>query len=171
MLDTNDYINFLASQRYEDIMNYNDHQLESDHNFIQWIFPTTTKSAFTHNAPIIDIKELRTYHVEQIVRSLNKMTDYWGILDGVIDIPRLRLLNGLTCIEEYDSKLKLRNGEYFLPLEGLYFDDWHSNWDHEDRYSDLADIRFCCDWTEENDVKWNKLLSRKIDFKNIKLQM
>jgi len=69
----------------------------------------------------------------------------------------------ITNVEDYKTKLVLRKGEYFLPLEGLYFDDWFHEWINNFGYEyGLADIRFCCDWTEENDLKWNKMMTERI---------
>ncbi len=38
----------------EDILKYTPDEIEHKHNFIQWIFPTISKSRFNRNAPIID---------------------------------------------------------------------------------------------------------------------
>lgn len=68
----------------EDIYNYNEEQLEDDHSFIQWIFPTPRASAYNHNAPILsieDIKSLRTNEniINILLRFKEKMFSYWGI--------------------------------------------------------------------------------------------
>jgi hypothetical protein len=95
MCTTKDYIKFLESRRFEEIMNYSSSSMENDHNFIQWIFPTTTRSMFTDNAPIIDIKELRSYDVTKISRSFEKITEHWGIKDNkIVNLTKFKLLNG-----------------------------------------------------------------------------
>lgn len=68
----------------EDIYNYNEEQLEDDHSFIQWIFPTPRASAYNPNAPILsieDIKSLRTNEniINILLRFKEKMFSYWGI--------------------------------------------------------------------------------------------
>lgn len=63
----------------------------------------------------------------------------------------------ITYVEDYETKMELRGGEYFLPLEGLFFDDWYYNSFCDDYYtyeSGIADFRFFWDWTEENDAIW-----------------
>jgi hypothetical protein len=95
MCTTKDYIKFLDSRRYEEIMNYSSSSMENDHNFIQWIFPTTSQSMFTNNAPIIDIKELRTHNIIKISRSFDKITEHWGIKDNkIVNLTKFKLLNG-----------------------------------------------------------------------------
>lgn len=42
-----------------DIWAFNDAKIESEHNFIQWIFPTTTPSASVPGSPVLDIEEVR----------------------------------------------------------------------------------------------------------------
>ncbi len=37
----------------QDILDFNEHELENTHDFIQWIFPTNEKSGYNHNAPLL----------------------------------------------------------------------------------------------------------------------
>jgi len=37
----------------QDILNFNEYELENTHDFIQWVFPTNEKSRYNSNAPII----------------------------------------------------------------------------------------------------------------------
>ena len=94
---TQRYYNFLKSSRFGEIMRYSPLQLENDHNFIQWIFPTTTPSRFSHNAPVIDIAELRSHPDfeearEKMSESLNLMLRHWGLKPK--DDNRILLLKG-----------------------------------------------------------------------------
>jgi hypothetical protein len=81
-------------------MKFDTEELEDNHDFIQWIFPTVSQSAFNGDAPTIDIKELRAHPKfetakVQMMESLNLMLPHWGISDGnVIDKRRFKLLNG-----------------------------------------------------------------------------
>lgn len=60
----------------------------------------------------------------------------------------------ISKVEDYDSKLTIRDGELILPLINLCFNEWR-----EDYCCPIADYRFFDDWTPENDIKWKKLLT------------
>jgi hypothetical protein len=103
MSDTNRYYDFLKSDRLEKILNYGFDQLEIDHEFIQWIFPTVVRSAFNTDAPIINIEELianPNYHEACNLmrnRSLPLMLEHWGISQNITTVTsprRFSLLNG-----------------------------------------------------------------------------
>jgi hypothetical protein len=49
-----------SGMTYSQIIQYNSHQLEDDHQFIKWLFPLTNPSPNAINAPVIDILELHT---------------------------------------------------------------------------------------------------------------
>lgn len=101
---TTEYYDFLKSHRYDEIMSYNEKELEDCHAFIQWIFPTTTPSAFNSEAPVINIVELRAssdYNDarEKIIDSLELILKHWGIEyedEGlyIYDQTKFKLLNG-----------------------------------------------------------------------------
>lgn len=68
---------------FQDILNYDYVQLENDHNYIQWIFPTKDKSQFNLTAPILTpetISVLRESADFQKKFELitNKMVEFWG---------------------------------------------------------------------------------------------
>lgn len=44
----------------ETFLNYNSFELESHHDYIQWVFPTTQPSSF-HDAPILTEEEIRIF--------------------------------------------------------------------------------------------------------------
>ena len=95
--DTQSYINFLESERFLQILNYTDRQLEEDHAFIQWIFPLDVPSAFNSNAPIINPYLLQDYPevCQAILVSTEKMVSYWGFENKVVvDVEKLKLLRG-----------------------------------------------------------------------------
>lgn len=101
---TTEYYNFLKSHRYDEILSYDSNELEYYHDFIQWIFPTTTPSLFNSNAPVINIVELRSSpHYEEarvkIIDSLKLILKHWGIELKeneliIYDETKFRLLNG-----------------------------------------------------------------------------
>lgn len=92
-----------SMKNIESIFNYNDNQLEEDHTFIQWVFPTFRFSAFNPTAPVIssfEIKELRKDPkiIEWLTKFKIKMFTYWGLVkpdDIELGISGdIRLLNG-----------------------------------------------------------------------------
>ncbi|RYY86521.1 hypothetical protein EON63_05610 [archaeon] len=96
------YIEFLQGQRLtshgkslQDILAYNDRQLEADHQFIQWIFPLPDPSPYNPNAPLIDIRLLLSNSIvkDKILLSYEKMRNFWGLGDE-IDLEKLEKLNG-----------------------------------------------------------------------------
>lgn len=104
--DTKSYVDFLNDKIqtengkfYSDICNYSEEELENDHRFIQWIFPTTTQSSCAFNVPIIDIIELREYinHdptiIDKIKRSHEMMINHWG-LNKLQNPSKINKLNG-----------------------------------------------------------------------------
>lgn len=82
-----------AKRRLSTIWNWSDDKLESQHDFIQWIFPLVEKSRFNYDAPVLtkrSIKILRSDNEIQanIKVSFDKMFAFYGwkvneTLDGV----------------------------------------------------------------------------------------
>lgn len=97
---TNNYYFFLESYKYKEILQYSEGELEIGHDFIQWIFPTTTQSAYNSDAPCINIRELRNHEQfpdaqEKMKQSLKLMKSHWGLKDdGSVITPKVFLLNG-----------------------------------------------------------------------------
>eukprot|EP01031_Cornospumella_fuschlensis_P025091 gene25091-30305_t len=96
------YIQFLQGTRptghgryFQEILAYNDRQLEADHQFIQWIFPLPDPSPVNPNAPLIEIKSLSANAVahEKMCLSYQKMCQFWGLGDQ-LDLEKLKSLNG-----------------------------------------------------------------------------
>ena len=60
------YLKFLAGNctnnqgfTYDDIIKFTPYDVESNHNFIQWIFPLKTKTLHNEYAPILDTNLLK----------------------------------------------------------------------------------------------------------------
>lgn len=86
-----------GNKTIEQVYNYDENELEDDHAFIQWVFPTPRSSAYNGDAPVLtiyDIIFLRTNPL--IIDWLNKFKDkmfaYWGI--NPVNVQRSFLLNG-----------------------------------------------------------------------------
>lgn len=67
----------------EDVLGFDDQELESTHDYIQWLFPLTTPSQFNAEAPLLsqrDIDVIRSSPELQfsVVRSLGRMLVFYG---------------------------------------------------------------------------------------------
>lgn len=67
------------------IFSYGPHELEADHAFIQWVFPTITPSAFNHNSPVLTVQDIAFLKQDPFIiiwlnRFRVKMFEYWGII-------------------------------------------------------------------------------------------
>jgi hypothetical protein len=61
------------NRTFEDILKFNDEELEKCHNYIQWIFPTDEPSQHNKTAPIIESLELHEFiHSEKIQNNFFK---------------------------------------------------------------------------------------------------
>ncbi len=86
-----DIYNFLTGKSTDyygrsikDIHNFDYQQLENIHNYIQWIFPTFTKSQFYPNTPILDNIQVRKIKnskeaITNIRLSFFLMIDFYGL--------------------------------------------------------------------------------------------
>lgn len=105
-ISTKEYIKFLNGEcqtnngvNFEEILYYNDIELEEDHGYIQWIFPLDEKSSCAIEIPIIDLKEL-TQEIandnsitKKIKLSYELMMNHWG-LNNRRNLIKINLLNG-----------------------------------------------------------------------------
>jgi len=73
-----------AGRTFEDVLALDFRALESNHDFIQWIFPLRTASAAVPDAPVLDdatIEALRRSPVarERTLRALRRMLAFYGL--------------------------------------------------------------------------------------------
>lgn len=73
-----------AGRGFEDILRWDNHRLEVTHDFIQWLFPLPTRSAFDDHAPLLsatDLQQFRTSPVlrRNVLRALDRMLKFYGI--------------------------------------------------------------------------------------------
>lgn len=97
-MTTLDYYRFLENDHGK-ILAYNRDQMESDHGFIQWLFPTTIPSMFNSAAPRLNLVELRRDHrfgiaQTKMIESALRICEHWGIYIDGIDLSSFRLLDG-----------------------------------------------------------------------------
>lgn len=67
----------------QDIWNYDYTQLEDDHSFIQWMFPTDRPSNYNSTAPLVTEEIRRAFQTNEtlkggLLRSYEKMLDFYG---------------------------------------------------------------------------------------------
>lgn len=73
-----------AEGRYlNEILQWNHYKLEVVHNYIQWLFPLRTASAFNADAPILDDAQIRIFRADtdlqtRLSRALKMMLDFYG---------------------------------------------------------------------------------------------
>ena len=86
----NFFINFFQNEisnidglKYEDILKYNDEQLEDKHDYIQYLFPLPIKSKFNPKAPVIGqifideaINNIKIR--KNIIKAFLRMIDFYG---------------------------------------------------------------------------------------------
>jgi len=68
----------------DDILSFSNNQLETTHNYIQWIFPTTEKSKFNKNAPIMTNEIIENFKnnpkcKENMLKCFEKMLNFYGL--------------------------------------------------------------------------------------------
>ena len=73
-----------AGRWFEDILRWDNHRLEVTHDYIQWLFPLPTRSAFAGNAPLLDeayLQQFRTSPLLQrnVLRALDRLLKFYGI--------------------------------------------------------------------------------------------
>lgn len=68
----------------DDILHFSDNQLEIIHNYIQWIFPTTEKSKFNKDAPIMTNEIINNFKnnskcKENMLKCFKRMLNFYGL--------------------------------------------------------------------------------------------
>lgn len=73
-----------AGRKIQDIWAWDFEKLEHTHDFIQWLFPLTERSAYNPNAPIVNAEIVQSFHQnlqlqENLRRSLTVMLEFYGL--------------------------------------------------------------------------------------------
>lgn len=70
-------------RRITDIWAFSNEELESVHDYIQWLFPLTERSAFNPGAPLLDVETIDRFRdpvlSKNVDRSLRVMLDFYGL--------------------------------------------------------------------------------------------
>ena len=95
-----------AGRRLGDIWRFSHKELEDNHDYIQWLFPLTERSAFNPHAPVLDDATIERFRSDQTLRenldrSLEVMLDFYGLAtagDRIVPAPSFgeRSSNWLT---------------------------------------------------------------------------
>ncbi len=122
-----------SEKTYNQIIKYNDQQLESDHQFIQWLFPLLSSSHYAQGCPIINISELQKaleqehYILPKIKLSYQLILHHWGfnviesdqLIKNSINNPFTKTNNYFLIeprVNFFEKKIKLLNGHNGLRL-------------------------------------------------------
>ncbi len=98
---------------HQDILNFSDEQLESVHNYIQWIFPIREMSENVMGSPYLESEEeietLRSDHQvqENMIKALVRMEDFYRDNDFWLqpnDHNHLRITRIIKSIKLLNSK-------------------------------------------------------------------
>jgi len=61
-----------------DIWVFNDSQIEREHNFIQWLFPTSTPSVSVPGSPVLSFEEIEKIRESELaIDNLHKSADWY----------------------------------------------------------------------------------------------
>ena len=105
-----------------EIISYNDDQFEKNHNFIQWMFPTDTRSKFNWRAPILTAQDVVDINNDSLAMEY-------------IHIGTKRFLNFLGY--ELDG-LQIRKSENHLSRTKMWITKNNHNYKRISRF-----LRFC----------------------------
>lgn len=69
----------------DEILSWRDEQLEDVHDYIQWLFPLTEKSAFNSSAPVLSEADITTFRSnpkanQKLLLSLARLIDFYGFM-------------------------------------------------------------------------------------------
>jgi len=75
-----------AGRTLEDVLGFDNGQLEAIHDYIQWLFPVPEPSRFQPYIPVLTAKDIETFRndpamQENLRRSFEKMLSFYGFKD------------------------------------------------------------------------------------------
>lgn len=68
----------------EEVWSFSDHQLENVHDYIQWLFPLPTRSAFNPTAPLLTQRTISAFRESELLssrlrQSIEVMLKFYGL--------------------------------------------------------------------------------------------
>jgi hypothetical protein len=95
----------------QQILDWNDEQLEAVHNYIQWLFPLKTPSRFNHTDPVLDQATIEAFcnsrdlHLKnQLLHSFRRMLSFYGLQ-----------MNEATCVITRAPNFNARAAVWLTP--------------------------------------------------------
>jgi hypothetical protein len=75
-----------AGRTHSELLNFDDKDLELTHDFIQWLFPTETPSAYNPDAPLLDAETVYALHsgdnystfLTRYLSAAGRVLRFWG---------------------------------------------------------------------------------------------
>lgn len=107
-----------SNRTIRDVWNFSFEKLEHVHDYIQWLFPTSQRSVFNANAPVLTLFDRiefskRIIYRKHLNRSLDVMLTFYGLerysLNGEIIVRR----NPVTFVERARVWLRPRNHNFY----------------------------------------------------------
>jgi hypothetical protein len=73
-----------AGRTLEEILHFTPQQLESNHDYVQWLFPTYEVSRVNPTAPVMTLATANRFQTDQVIRrnirrSLTMMLEFYGL--------------------------------------------------------------------------------------------
>lgn len=77
----------------QDILDWNDGQLEAVHDYIQWLFPLPEPSLFNANAPILTESDIAIARMDEAIQAnlraaFERMLRFYGLTPDTADLPK-----------------------------------------------------------------------------------
>ncbi len=74
-----------SGRMFDDILSWGDEELESVHDYIQWLFPLQEKSAFNDRAPLVTAEDLELFRTDigmqtRFLRAFARLLDFYGFV-------------------------------------------------------------------------------------------
>lgn len=85
-----------AGRSFDEVLAMDLDALESTHDYIQWIFPLATRSAFVPGAPVLDTATIEAMRADPLVpvnalRALRRMLEFYGMTLDDANPARVRI--------------------------------------------------------------------------------
>jgi hypothetical protein len=95
----------------KEIQNWSDEKLERTHDYIQWLFPLTERSAFNPRVPVLDEETIDEFHTRPELRanlrtSFVRMLSFYGF--NMVEDP-LRVIPSRSFVERARNWLNRSN--------------------------------------------------------------
>ena len=94
-----------------EILKWSDDQLESVHDYIQWLFPLPERSGFNMNAPVLDERTIQEFRVRPDLQRNLRAGEHEGRrqTERRADASTGKALSDMPALKPYRGKLAVRN--------------------------------------------------------------